>query len=274
MGKDMKTSIEFWKDWWNERASASVADLDIDRGGSHLASGVDGVKQLGELESQAQKQFLAALDPKSDDIVLDAGCGTGANFRILSPLVKKIVGLDFSEAQLRRAEKRVNAEKISNIKLLLGSVAQIPFPDNSFDKVVCTSVLQYLNDDECETTFKEMIRACKNEGTIIIHAKNKTSLYGIALSTLRLIAKVIGRKTVPDYYRPRAWYKKTLAKNGAEIVDFEAFGILHFPPLPESIVQKLLKIEMKHIQSKRLKQFGVNYKMTVKVKKHTHSSQS
>jgi len=256
--KRKKTTIDFWKAWWDERAKPSISDREIDRGSARV---------LDELERRSKQQFLEAIDPKKDDLVLDAGCGTGANFSAISSSVHGIVGLDFSGEQLKRAEKRIAADKLSNVKLALGSVTQIDFGNSTFDKVICTSVLQYLNDEECETACREMIRVCKDGGIIVIHAKNRTSVYGVLLRVQKFIARRIGRKTTPDYYRPRAWYGKTLAKYGGEIVDFDAFGIFNFSPLPFSAVHRLLKLEMKWIKSKKLKAFGVNYKMTVRVTK-------
>src|SRR5262245_44726890 len=247
----MKTTIDYWRDWWNERAKPGVSDLDIDRGGSRLTLGPQHTVTVNdELERRSRVQLLTALDLKSTDVVLDAGCGTGANFAAVSPTVRSIVGIDFSEEQIWRAQRRITSENLVNVKLHVGSVTELPFPADAFDKVICASVLQYLNDGECEAAFCEMIRVCKNHGIIVIHAKNCTSLYGIALSLLRVLARIIGRKTVNDYYRPRHWYGQTLAQHGGRIIDFDAFGLFHFPPLPTSIVQRLLRLELQIVKGR------------------------
>jgi cyclopropane fatty-acyl-phospholipid synthase-like methyltransferase len=253
------TNIDFWRTWWDERAKPSISNREIDRGSS---------KEIPELERRAKIQFLSALDPKHDDVVLDAGCGTGVNFSLIHSHVSKIVGLDFSEEQLKRAKRRISEEKLTNITLLSGSITEMNLSNDLFDKVICTSVLQYLNDGECEAAFKEMIRVSKDGATIIIHAKNRTSVYGLVLRLLKYTARIIGKKTKqPDYYRPRIWYGKMLSSHGGQIVDFDSFGLLHFPPLPDSIANQLLRLEMRSLNIRALKRFGVNLKMRVRVNK-------
>jgi hypothetical protein len=112
-----------------------------------------------------------------------------------------------------------------------------------------------------------MIRVCRNDGIVVIHAKNRTSLYGIALTLLRGIARVIGRQTSTDFYRPRRWYRRVLGKYGGRIVDYDAFGIFYFPPLPQSVVEPLLQLELQVVKRRFLKRYGVNYRMTVRVHK-------
>jgi ubiquinone/menaquinone biosynthesis C-methylase UbiE len=267
----MKTTSADWRDWWNERAKPGFSDLDVDRGGPHLAEGSEHTATVNEeLERRARAQLLAALELKPTDLVLDAGCGTGANFDAVSPKVREVIGIDFSEEQIARAHRRIVSEKLLNVKAQVGDMTKLPFPADSFDKVICASVLQYLDDAECEAAVSEMIRVCRNDGIIVIHAKNRTSLYGIALSLLRAIARVIGRKTVNDHYRSRRWYGRVLSEYGGQIVDYDAFGIFHFPPLAQSIVQRLLRLELQIVKRRFWKRYGVNYKMTVRVNKRPY----
>jgi ubiquinone/menaquinone biosynthesis C-methylase UbiE len=254
----MKTTTEFWRYWWNEFGKRSSADFEVDRGTT---------LRIDELEQRAVRQFLEAIDPKPTDLVLDAGCGTGVNFSRLSGRVADIVGIDLSEEMLGRAERRIAAEKIKNVRLLLGNVAHIEFPSGTFDKVVCTSVLQYLNDDECEAALKEMIRVCKYRAIMVIHLKNRTSLYGLTRMMVQFIARLIRRRTTPDYYRPRAWYELTISRLGGSIVDYDSFGIFTLVKMPQSILRRLLQLEMKLQERSWLKKFGVNYKMTIRIER-------
>ena len=94
-------------------------------------------------------------EPRTSDVILDAGCGSGRNLSILSGRVKEVVGLDFSEEMSERAQERVQSEHLSNASLVRGTVTDIKFPDARFDKVVCASVLQYLDTADCEISFRE-----------------------------------------------------------------------------------------------------------------------
>ena len=52
---------------------------------------------------------------------------------------------------------RGSSEAPFNVSLVQGTVTDIKFPDARFDKVVCASVLQYLDTADCETSFSEMV---------------------------------------------------------------------------------------------------------------------
>ena len=80
------------------------------------------------------------------------------------------------------------------IKLHVGDAAQIPFPDDTFDAV--TSAFGVRNFENTEKGLQEMVRVCKDSGTIAIlefsHPKK-----GIASSLFRYYSRhilpIIGR---------------------------------------------------------------------------------
>lgn len=256
----IKTTREFWKSWWNESARSDRPDREIDRGSS---------RRIDTLERLEEEKLIQALDPQKDDLVLDVGCGTGANFAKISASVRQIVGLDISEEQLKRAERTIQREKLNNVSLRVGSITDLEFPSNTFDKIICASVLQYLNDDECRAALVELIRVCKEGGTIVFHTKNRTSLYGLVREVTKTINASVGRRSMPDYYRPRRWYERILSEHGGIIEDSDSFGIFSFPRLPAAIGTRLLLIELNMPAIKALRAYGVNYKMTVRVDKQS-----
>lgn len=252
----MEPAGDYWKNWFDEQARRTASDFVLNRGTT---------VRLDALERQAQSQFLAAVNPKPDDVILDAGCGSGRNISLLCPLVKEIVGLDFSREMLHRAQERVQDEKLASARLVSGSVTELQFGDRVFDKVVCTSVLQYLDEAQCALAIREMIRVCKPGGTLVLHVKNGTSLYALSLRWLRLVQRLLGRSVKPEYYRSRKWHLRTIENSGAKVVDYDAFGIFTFVPLPRWAVQRLLQMELRFVKGNALKRFGVNFKLTIRV---------
>jgi ubiquinone/menaquinone biosynthesis C-methylase UbiE len=158
-----KSDGDYWKQWWNHQASASASDYSLNRGTT---------LRLEEIERASLRQFIKAVDPQPDDVVLDAGCGSGRNISTLSPLVKQAVGIDYSEQMLKRARSNIAQEKLSNVMLMTGDITELPFSADAFDKVVCASVLQYLDDAQCAAALREMVRVCKPGGRLILHIKN------------------------------------------------------------------------------------------------------
>jgi ubiquinone/menaquinone biosynthesis C-methylase UbiE len=102
------------------------------------------------------------LSLKKGERLLDAGCGSGV---LLSKLVNEFniigAGIDFSEKEIGIAKSQ-----FPNIPFEVGSVESIPFPDHSFDKVLCYGVLLYVK--EWKLALQELLRVCKEGGMILL----------------------------------------------------------------------------------------------------------
>lgn len=72
--------------------------------------------------------------------VLDAGCGDGALLaRLRSDLPPVVIGLDMSEANLRRARD------VTGASVVCGDLAALPFRDGAFHTVVSSHALEHLS---------------------------------------------------------------------------------------------------------------------------------
>jgi ubiquinone/menaquinone biosynthesis C-methylase UbiE len=129
---------------WNESASAWIADM-----------GADG--DFG-------RQFV--LDPPMMDRVknrgfrkaLDVGCGEGRFCRMLGSLGIKAVGIDPTEALIRRARQ---LEPDGDYRM--GRAEALDWPDRSFDLVI--SYLSLIDIPDIRTAIAEMVRVLAPEGT-------------------------------------------------------------------------------------------------------------
>lgn len=80
--------------------------------------------------------------------VLEAGCGTGAQTVILAknnPGVE-ITSVDISQDSVKRAEKKIRSEGISNVTFKVGDLFTLPFAPQSFDHIFVCFVLEHLPD--------------------------------------------------------------------------------------------------------------------------------
>jgi len=110
---------------------------------------------------------LAAVKPGNR--ALDLCCGTGDLALALARRGAEVVGLDFSGAMLKVAEKRrqKNPESsVTNLKFIQGDAQQIPFPDRSFDIVTVGYGLRNLTD--WEAGLAEMNRVARSGARLVV----------------------------------------------------------------------------------------------------------
>ena len=109
------------------------------------------VQQRAMLES-----YLSGL-PLSGARVLEIGCGTGAICRRLARDAAAVTGIDPSPVFIERA--RALAPEIA---FAVADGAQLPFPDGSFDVVICHTVLCHIPD--CEAVLRAARRVAAHLG--------------------------------------------------------------------------------------------------------------
>lgn len=105
-------------------------------------------------------EFKNELDPQPGERVLDVGAGPGYLASIIAEEVGKsgyVCGLDISAPLLEVAKSQ--SSKVPNIEFLQGDATELPFPDESFDAVVSTQVLEYVSDvDSALSEFSRVLR--------------------------------------------------------------------------------------------------------------------
>lgn len=115
---------------------------------------------------------------------LDVGCGDGALSRdLLANGAGHVVALDLS---IRRTSRAV--ERGDGVRYLSGSIYELPFPDDSFPLVLCTDLLEHLDDPQ--RAMSELVRVSRRdvlvsvpysidiEKTLCPHCNRDYFLYG------------------------------------------------------------------------------------------------
>ena len=105
--------------------------------------------RLLERARTSPMEFFAPLALRPGLDVLDVGCGTGDFLRLLAPIVSPgtAVGVDLSETMIAEAHQR-SAENVGNLSVRVGSVLELPFPAESFDRVIATQLLLHVPDPQ------------------------------------------------------------------------------------------------------------------------------
>ena len=91
------------------------------------------------------KTFFSVLKPLKVSSILDVGCGEGFTLKKLEEhkIGKKNEGIDNSATAIKLGHKIY-----PNLKLAEGDIYNLKYADSSFDMLICTEVLEHLDDPE------------------------------------------------------------------------------------------------------------------------------
>jgi ubiquinone/menaquinone biosynthesis C-methylase UbiE len=257
------TRADEWKRFWDQTAEIAASNFEYDRGHS---------PRERDIEALSAEELLDFIAPQHYETVLDAGCGTGANLLLLHSKVKRVIGMDYAAGAIARCRLRIASSGLDNIDVIQGSVTNLPLPDSAVDKVLCTSVLQYLDDGQVCTAFLEFKRILKDDGTLILHVKNSSSLYLSTLWLAKNVKSLLGRRPKIEFYRSFRWYIRTLRAAGFEVVDYNSFNLLMLESMPRALLLFLQKVELRNhsnrfFRTAFIRRHGSDLKIKARIKK-------
>lgn len=117
------------------------------------------------IENKRISILIEKADIKCEHNVLEVGCGAG---HILERIKTGILtGIDISAVQIDRAKKRIGEKAV----LIKAKGEELPFSDNTFDRVICTEVFEHVL--EPELLLKEINRVLKNDGIFSLSVPNE-----------------------------------------------------------------------------------------------------
>jgi SAM-dependent methyltransferase len=139
-----------------------------------------------------------ALQLSDGDRVLEVGCGYGFISRALLASAKiRWVGLDRSESMVRKLRASVPELQFHTF---VGDASRLPFPADSFDKVLCTGVLMHLGDEL--PALKEMARVLRPGGLLVCSMNNALSPFSLPVRLKNSLKKDFIKKfRSPKTYR-------------------------------------------------------------------------
>jgi len=102
-----------------------------------------------------------------DSFVLEAGCGVGAQTKIIAAKNpdSRFLSVDLSEDSIIEAKKKLKALKIDNVEFRQADIYNLSFKDETFDYVIICFVLEHLHNPK--QALKELKRVLKIGGTMI-----------------------------------------------------------------------------------------------------------
>ena len=161
--------------------------------------------------------------------VLELGCGTGYFTKEIVSSGAQITAIDISPALLEIARKNVSAD---NLRFCLENAYSMSFPDNSFDRVIGSSVLHHL---DIRKALGEIRRVLKPGGMAYFTEPNMMNPQIAVQKNIPFIKRKLGDS--PDetaFFRflLKRWMKKT----GFQFIRITPFDFLH-PAIPGKAVK-------------------------------------
>jgi len=191
---------------------------------------------FGAIFATGRRAAIAAAEQVGGRI-LEVGVGTGIALPCYSP-ENRIVGIDLSEAMLRKARERVEDLSLSNVERLeVMDAEHLSFPDASFDVVVAQHVVSTVPHPEM--ALDELARTVKPGGEIVIVTRvgAEAGLRRIVEQILQPIVRRLGWRTEFPWERFARWNEQ---RDDIELIErrvippFGHFSLVRFSKSEQS----------------------------------------
>lgn len=135
---------------------------------------------IKELKSEIEGIDIYLLDQilkeryQQNDVILDAGCGSGRNLKWFYDNKFTLYGVDSLESRIEEVKEKYT-EQHSNFSVQ--NLDQLQFENQFFDHVICSAVLHFAqNTQQFKRMVAELFRVLKPGGSLFIRM---TSNFGI-----------------------------------------------------------------------------------------------
>lgn len=171
-----------------------------------------------QIYDQLRVNYIRQLLNEYRERVLIIGCGARQDANIFD---QRVYAFDLSWYAVNRLKKH-------NFLRFVGNSLDIPLPNNSFDVIVCSEVLEHIPD--IDRAVREIYRIIKPSGILIVSSPNWHSLFGL----VRWIAEKVLRKSIHSSGQIYDDWK-TLKKYTSELFPYfkveKIRGVWYLPPL-------------------------------------------
>jgi SAM-dependent methyltransferase len=224
---------------------------------------------------------LLSLDGQS--IVLDAGCGIGEFSNSIAGRVRTTIGVDFSKEMVKFARANVSRDHQKNSEFFICDIKKMPFKDDWLNRIVCSSVFQYMSLRSVAETLQELKRMSRDGAIMVLHIKNSISLQGcpyifrphiLLRLIIREIAKTMMRSGMsasngePSFqYRAPATYKSLIKRLKIGLIEDESSFGLWSGNATVGQIDRIAGFESFLFERRVRYIFGAEYYIVVKVTK-------
>ena len=123
-----------------------------------------------EIFMQHIQRYIVAKELCKNKKVLDIACGEGYGSDILAEAASLVCGVDISAEAIEHAKNKYQKD---NLLFHTGSVADIPFDNESFDIIISFETIEHVSEDLQIQFLNEIKRVLKKDGLLIMSSPDK-----------------------------------------------------------------------------------------------------
>jgi demethylmenaquinone methyltransferase / 2-methoxy-6-polyprenyl-1,4-benzoquinol methylase len=127
-------------------------------------------------ESQPRRRVLELAAPRPGEDVLEVATGTGVQLVSLARASRggRTAGVEIAEGMLAQTRRRLRAAGLDNeVELIAGSALELPLPDESFDLVVNSYMLDLMPRADIPAALAEFERVLRPGGRLVLSNMTK-----------------------------------------------------------------------------------------------------
>jgi ubiquinone/menaquinone biosynthesis C-methylase UbiE len=159
---------------------------------SAICEGFDEFK-AGRVSFNKSKQ-VALIDPRPGLRILDAGCGRGEVLLACARAGAEVAGIDYSEAAVELTRETLADFPDADIRA--GDITALPWPDNSFDRIEYSDVIEHLDPPQMVPAFREFRRVLRPGGYLLTHTAPNRLFRQYGWPMARPFAKLLGYREI------------------------------------------------------------------------------
>jgi len=177
-------------------------------------------RKINNLETEKRlqvvfKQLLKGINLKGKKF-LEVGCGLGYFSDMANKMGAKVTAVDVGKKLIERCHK-----SIPKAKFFVASASNLPFKDESFNVVLCTEVIEHVENQSKVLT--EIFRVLKQGGYLVITTPNRMFKPLFSLLTFLRIRPYRG---IEKWFFP--WkLKLILSRNDSKIIKEVYFNFIY-----------------------------------------------
>ncbi|EQB68773.1 MAG: methyltransferase type 11 [Thermoplasmatales archaeon Gpl] len=166
-------------------------------------------------QTESELSYLTGI-LRNGSTILDLACGYGRFSIPLAEYGYTVYGMDITPIFIERAREEAKKRSL-NIEFKNGNMQNIPYPEDSFDYVICmwNAFSELSNEQEQIEVIHEIYRVLKEKGIAIIEMRNHRSS-GIVEKNF-----IGGFEAMPSFNHTRGSIKRLMRLSG--VVNYKIF---------------------------------------------------